>query len=181
MARLILLDRDGVINVDSPDFIKDAGEWEPIPGALEAIARLKQAGFLVGVCSNQSGVGRGLISEQGLARVHDKLHRSLEAAGGAVDDLRWCPHRPEDDCSCRKPRPGLLLDAMAALGATSGETIFVGDSVRDVEAAHAAGCAAGLVRTGNGRAIEPLAVGMGVAWVGDDLGAFADWALESWA
>lgn len=182
MARLILLDRDGVINFDSPDFIKRPAEWRPIPGALDAITRLKEGGFLVGVCSNQSGVGRGLLSESDLAAIHERMRSALAQAGAALDDLRWCPHHPDAGCACRKPRPGMLLDAMAALDVEPTATIFVGDAIRDIEAAHTAGCAAGLVRTGSGRAVEALAVGMGVNWVGDDLQAFADWALErrSW-
>jgi D-glycero-D-manno-heptose 1,7-bisphosphate phosphatase len=179
MARLILLDRDGVINFDSPDFIKGPGEWKPIPGSLGAIARLNGAGFLVGMCSNQSGVGRGIVSAQALEAIHGKLLADLARVGGTLDDLRWCPHLPDDGCRCRKPQPGMLLDAMAALGAAAADTIFIGDAIRDVEAAHAAGCAAGLVRTGGGRSVEALAVGMGVNWVGDDLEAFADWLLET--
>ncbi|NBC23366.1 MAG: D-glycero-beta-D-manno-heptose 1,7-bisphosphate 7-phosphatase [Gammaproteobacteria bacterium] len=178
MARLILLDRDGVINVDSPDSIREPSQWEPLPGSLEAIAALKAAGYVVGVCTNQQGVGLGTISPAALEQIHSKLRRALAAADTALDDLRFCPHRADQGCGCRKPAPGMLLEAMAALGASPDETIFVGDSIRDVEAAHAAGCHAALVRTGNGAQIEPLARGMGVSWVGDDLAAFAEWAVD---
>lgn len=178
MARLILLDRDGVINFDSRDFVRDADEFQLIPGAVEAIAAMKRAGLLVGVCTNQSGIGRGLFTEDALERMHDKLREALEEVGVELDDLRVCPHRPDETCDCRKPRPGMLLDAMAALGVGREDTIYVGDSIRDVEAAHAAGCQAALVRTGNGASVEPLARGMGVVWVGDDLAAFAEWVRE---
>lgn len=175
MARLILLDRDGVLNVDSPHFVRSADEWVPIPGALAAVAALKQAGYLVGVCTNQSGVGRGLFSEETLGKIHGKLHEALRSMDAGLDDLRYCPHAPDAGCNCRKPAPGMLLEAMAALGVEPEDTIFVGDAIRDVEAAHAAGCAAALVRTGKGAQVEPLARGMGVSWVGDDLAAFVDW------
>ena len=177
MARLILLDRDGVLNVDSPHFVRNADEWVPIPGALSAVAELKRAGFLVGVCTNQSGVGRGLFSEATLGDIHRKLHQALHAVGGSLDDLRYCPHAPDAGCDCRKPAPGMLLSAMAEMGVEPADTIFVGDAIRDVEAAHAAGCAAALVRTGKGAQVEPLARGMGVRWVGDDLAAFAEWII----
>ena len=175
MARLILLDRDGVLNVDSPDFVRSPDEWVPIPGALAAVAALKRAGFLVGVCTNQSGVGRGLFSEAILDEIHRKLHEALAALDARLDDLRYCPHAPDAGCTCRKPAPGMLIEAMSALGVGPGDTIFVGDAIRDLEAAHAAGCAAALVRTGKGAQVEPLARGMGVSWVGDDLAAFAEW------
>jgi len=178
MARLILLDRDGVINAESEAFIKDAGEWHALPGALAAIAELKRGGFQVAVCSNQSGVGRGLMSAAALQRIHEKLLAGLAAHGAALDAVRYCPHHPDDDCHCRKPRPGMLLEIMAELGATAADTIFVGDSLRDLEAAAAAGCRAALVRTGNGAAAEAQARDMELVWVGDDLAAFAHWAGE---
>lgn len=180
MARLILLDRDGVLNADSPDFVRDVGDWRPLPGALDAVARLKRAGLLVGVCSNQSGIARGIVSEAALARIHGRLASELDHRGTALDTLRYCPHGPDDGCRCRKPAPGMLVDAMAELGVSPAETVFVGDSIRDVEAARAAGCRAALVRTGNGSAAEPAARDLGVIWVGDDLAAFAEWAV-AWA
>ncbi len=176
MARLILLDRDGVLNVDSPDFVKDADEWLAIPGSVEAVARLKASGFLVAVCSNQSGVGRGLLDEAALERIHRKLGEALAAQGASLDALRYCPHHPDAGCSCRKPRPGMLLELMAEFRVDPQATIMVGDAIRDVEAAHAAGCHAALVRTGHGASVEPIARAMGVRWIGDDLAAFAEWA-----
>lgn len=169
MARLILLDRDGVINFDSPDYIKDADEWVAIPGAVEAIARLKRGGWLVAVCTNQAGIGRGIFSEAALQRIHDELARALADQGVRLDGLIHCPHRPEDDCACRKPRPGMLLEMMARLGAAPEETLFVGDSLRDVDAALGAGCTPVLVRTGNGAAVEAQARARGVTCVADDL------------
>lgn len=177
MARLILLDRDGVINVESDDFIKDADEWHALPGALNAIAALRRCGFLVAVCSNQSGLGRGLITADAFARIHEKMLAGLEEHGAALDAVRYCPHHPDDGCNCRKPRPGMLLDVMAELQATAQETIFVGDSLRDLQAAHAAGCQAALVRTGKGASVS--AEDSDVVWVGEDLAAFARWAIDA--
>lgn len=173
MTRLILLDRDGVINADSPDYIKDVDEWVPLPGALEAIAALKRKGLLVAVCTNQSGVGRGIIAPAALERIHRRLHARLAELGVRLDGLWYCAHRPEEGCPCRKPRPGMLLDAMQALGVAPDETLFVGDAVRDIEAARAAGCRSALVLTGRGRAAEAEARALGVDWVEEDLGAVA--------
>ncbi|HEX7034683.1 MAG TPA: D-glycero-beta-D-manno-heptose 1,7-bisphosphate 7-phosphatase [Pseudomonadales bacterium] len=173
MTRLILLDRDGVINADSPDYIKDVDEWVPLPGALEAIAALKQSGFLVAVCTNQSGIGRGIVAPAALERIHRRLAERLAELGVRLDGLRYCPHRPEEDCPCRKPRPGMLLESMQALGVGPDETLFVGDDVRDVEAARAAGCRSALVLCGRGRAAEAEARALGVDWVEEDLAAVA--------
>jgi D-glycero-D-manno-heptose 1,7-bisphosphate phosphatase len=169
MTRLILLDRDGVINYDSPDYIKDAAEWLPIPGSLEAIAQLKVEGLKVAVCTNQAGIGRGILSHDALLRIHAKLAVQLAEHGVALDALEYCPHHPDDGCRCRKPSPGMLLDVMAALGEEAADTLYVGDSLRDVQAAQAAGCAAALVRTGRGAAAEAAARELGVALVHDDL------------
>jgi D-glycero-D-manno-heptose 1,7-bisphosphate phosphatase len=173
MARLILLDRDGVINHDSPDYIKHVDEWVPLPGAIEAIVALKRAGFLVGVCTNQAGLARGLLSEPALAAIHDRLHRLLAAQDTALDDLRFCPHGPDAGCGCRKPRPGMLVAAMRALRVAPSDTLFVGDAVRDVEAALAAGCRPVLVRSGTGADAEAAARALGVTWVAEDLAEVA--------
>ncbi|MEQ8484276.1 MAG: D-glycero-beta-D-manno-heptose 1,7-bisphosphate 7-phosphatase [Pseudomonadales bacterium] len=178
MARLILLDRDGVINLDSPAYIKDADEWVPIPGALEAIARLKRAGWLVGVCSNQAGIGRGILTEAGLQRVHRRMAQRLAEHGAALDGLRYCPHHPDEGCSCRKPAPGMLLSLMAELNAEPEQTLFVGDQLKDMAAARAAGCRPVLVRTGHGAASEAAARAEGVICVADDLAALAEHLLE---
>src|SRR5690606_4302045 len=107
-ARVIILDRDGVINEDSDEYIKSPQEWIPIPGSLEAIARLHRAGWRVVVATNQSGVARGLFDIDTLMRIHEKMHRAVEEAGGRIEAVFFCPHGPDDACQCRKPRPGLL-------------------------------------------------------------------------
>jgi len=173
MTRLILLDRDGVINFDSPDYIKDADEWVPIPGALAAIARLQTAGYQVAVCTNQAGIGRGILTAAALGRIHDKLRAHLARYGAALDGLAYCPHHPDDGCACRKPQPGMLLTMMRQLQVEPSETLYVGDSLRDMQAAHAAGCAAALVRTGAGAGVEAAARALGVTCVADDLAALA--------
>lgn len=173
MTRLILLDRDGVINYDSPHYIRAVDEWIPIPGALDAIAALKRAGFLVGVCTNQAGVGRGVVSPEALEGIHARLSSLLDQRGVTLDALEYCPHHPAEGCECRKPRPGMLIRSMRTLGVPAEDTLFVGDNIRDIEAAHAAGCRPVLVRTGSGAAAEIQARGLGVDWVEDDLAAVA--------
>jgi D-glycero-D-manno-heptose 1,7-bisphosphate phosphatase len=173
VTALILLDRDGVINEDSPDYIRSADEFVPLPGAFEAMVRLNRAGFQLGICTNQSAVGRGYISEAGLAEIHGRIEQELERLGGALAGIVHCPHLPEDGCDCRKPRPGMLLSLMRTVGACARETTFVGDSLRDLEAATAAGCRAVLVRTGNGRVTEAPARAAGFDEVYDDLADFA--------
>jgi D-glycero-D-manno-heptose 1,7-bisphosphate phosphatase len=174
MARLIILDRDGVINFDSPAFIKSPDEWRPIPHALEAIAALKHAGWLVAVCTNQSGVGRGLVSQPMLDAIHTRMLTEIAKLDATLDGLSYCPHLPDEGCRCRKPAPGLLVDTMASLGATPAQTITIGDSLRDIEASIAAGCGRNvLVRTGNGAEAETDARELGVNWVFDDLGSAA--------
>jgi D-glycero-D-manno-heptose 1,7-bisphosphate phosphatase len=136
---LVLLDRDGVINRDSDEYVKSVAEWAPLPGSLEAIRRLKAAGFTIAVITNQSGIGRGFLSETTLAAIHTHMRAQVEAAGGAIDGIYHCPHLPEDGCDCRKPRPGLLRAAAAAVGAALTGIPFVGDKLADVEAARAVG------------------------------------------
>ena len=136
---LVLLDRDGVINRDSTEYIKSVREWVPLPGSLEAIASLRRAGFLIAVVSNQSGVGRGLFSEQRLTEINEAMLRAVAKAGGGIDGVYYCPHRPDDGCNCRKPKPGLLLRAAEELGAEIEATPFIGDKLSDIEAARAAG------------------------------------------
>lgn len=173
MTRLILIDRDGVINRDSAAFVKSVAEFIPLQGAIDAMAALHRAGFKIGVCTNQSGVGRGLLTESTLAAIHARLVSLVEAAGGKVDGLRYCAHLPEAGCECRKPRPGLLNTLMSELDEEPLHTVFVGDSIRDVQAALAAGCRAVLVRTGNGRQAEAEARKLGVNEIYHDLAAFA--------
>lgn len=139
MARLVLIDRDGVINRDSTEYIKRVEEWQPLPGSLEAIADLTRAGFTVAVVTNQSGIGRGLLTEKTLAAIHAAMRQAVETAGGRIAGIHHCPHLPDDGCDCRKPRPGLLHRAAEALGLPLAGAPFIGDKISDVEAARAAG------------------------------------------
>ncbi|MBL8806456.1 MAG: D-glycero-beta-D-manno-heptose 1,7-bisphosphate 7-phosphatase [Rhodospirillales bacterium] len=148
--RLVLIDRDGVLNVDRADYVKNPGELEMIPGAAAAVARLNAAGLLVAVCTNQSPIGRGIFDEAMLARIHDRLRDELAQAGARLDAIFHCPDAPGPPSACRKPAPGMLQAAMRRFGATAGETPFVGDTLTDMQAALAAGCARHLVRTGHG-------------------------------
>lgn len=143
-----------MINFDSHGYVKTAAEWVAIPGALAGIARLTEAGYLLGICSNQSGVGRGLITQSSLAHIEQKMMRAVQEAGGSIHSILYCEHRPSEACACRKPKPGMLLSAMAELRAKPEDTLFIGDSLSDIQAAKAAGCSAALVRTGNGRRTE---------------------------
>jgi D-glycero-D-manno-heptose 1,7-bisphosphate phosphatase len=147
---LIILDRDGVINQDSDAYIKSPNEWHPIPGSLEAIAQMNHAHVKVVVVTNQSGVGRGLFSEQVLAEIHAKMRRALEKVGGHLDNIYICPHRPDEHCNCRKPKTGLLDKVKTMYPSDFKEAIFIGDTLKDVQAAESAGCRAALVKTGKG-------------------------------
>ncbi|XOV83832.1 MAG: D-glycero-beta-D-manno-heptose 1,7-bisphosphate 7-phosphatase [bacterium] len=170
--RLILLDRDGVINEDSPDFIRSAAQWLPIPGAIDAITLL-QKHFSVAVCTNQSGIGRGYFDAGTLHQMHQKMNDLIKAAGGQPVDVFFCPHHPDAGCDCRKPEPGLLRTAMAAQNHKAAHTLYVGDSEKDLLAADAAGCHAGLVLTGKGKQTHATAVGQACKRVEPDLMALA--------
>lgn len=170
--KLIILDRDGVINEDSDTYIKSPDEWIPIAGSLEAIARLNRADYRVIVASNQSGLARGLFSYDDLTRMHEKLHRLLAKAGGRIEAIFFCPHGPEDHCGCRKPQPGLFEDIAQRLQIYMGGVPAVGDSLRDVQAAQAVGATPVLVRTGKGRATEQAGLGLDGVAVYDDLAAY---------
>ncbi len=172
--KLVILDRDGVINQESDEFIKSPEEWQAIPGSLEAIARLNQAGYRVVLATNQSAVGRQLLDMETLLRIHDKMRYQLAEAGGTLDAIFFCPHRPKDNCDCRKPKPGLFLDIAARLRVPLANVPAVGDSMRDVEAAQAAGACPILVRTGNGQQAEAGVAGRSHIPVYDDLSAAAD-------
>ncbi|MDQ5921238.1 MAG: D-glycero-D-manno-heptose 1,7-bisphosphate phosphatase [Pseudomonadota bacterium] len=152
MKKLIVLDRDGVINQDSHDYIKNVDEWEPIPGSLEAIANLTQAGFRIVVCTNQSGIGRGLYTMEALNEIHQKMHRMVDQLGGEIAAVFICPHKPEDNCECRKPKPKMILDICERFNIdAAADVIMVGDSLRDLEAVVQAGGMPVLVKTGNGK------------------------------
>lgn len=176
---LVVLDRDGVINRDSRNFVKSADEWLPLPGAPEAVARLSQGGFTVAVATNQSGLARGMFDRRALSAMHRKLRRLVERAGGRVDRIVVCPHGPDDGCPCRKPRPGLLERLAAHYRVTLHGVPVVGDSLRDLQAAAAVGARPILVRTGNGRKTESaLPPELGKVAVFDDLAAAADALLR---
>lgn len=152
--KLVILDRDGVINRDSRAYIKSRAEWKPIPGSLEAIARLHQAGFVVVVATNQSGVGRGLFDHEALAAIMRKMHDAIQAEGGEIAAVFFCPHTPEDECTCRKPKSGLFEQIRRRFHVDLDGVPAVGDSMRDIEAATTAGAKPILVRTGNGSKTE---------------------------
>ncbi len=148
--KLVILDRDGVINFDSDAYIKRPEEWKPVPGSLEAIALLTQAGYHIAVATNQAGVGRGLFEMATLNAIHDKMHRAVGLAGGRIDAVFYCPHAQEADCSCRKPKPGLLEEIGRRFGASLAGVPSIGDSLRDLQAAAAVGAQPILVLTGKG-------------------------------
>ena len=151
-VRTLLLDRDGVINQDSPDYIRSPNHWRALPGALEAMARAQRAGFRLVVISNQSGLARGLFGIRELNAIHQRLCDELARFGGRVEAFFFCPHLPQDDCECRKPRAGLLVSLRERLGIDLTRTPFIGDRVSDVRAALSVGARPMLVRTG----IDPI-------------------------
>ena len=148
--KLVILDRDGVINLDSDQYIKSPEEWKPIAGSLEAIARFTQAGFRVVVATNQSGLGRGLFDMATLNAMHDKMHKAVNQLGGRIDAIFFCAHAQDAGCACRKPKPGMLLEIAARFDLALAGVPVVGDSLRDLQAASAAGARPVLVLTGKG-------------------------------
>lgn len=150
IVKTAILDRDGVINYDSSEFIKSPDEWIAIPESLEAIARLSYAGWRVVIATNQSGLARGLFDMDTLNDIHAKMHQQLSAVGGHIDSIFICPHGPLENCACRKPLPGLFLDIGRRYELNLADCFAVGDSLRDIQAAHSVGCQTSLVLTGNG-------------------------------
>lgn len=148
--KMVILDRDGVINVDSDEYIKSPEEWMPIPGSLEAIKKLNDANIIVTVATNQSGLGRGLFSEKTLHNIHQKFTDLLAKLNGHVDHIEYCPHLPQDHCECRKPKPGMYQKLIRDFSLKPQDVLVVGDSLRDLEAAQAVACDAVLVKTGKG-------------------------------
>ena len=148
--KLIILDRDGVINFDSEAFIKSPGEWMPIPGALEAIARLNQAGYRVVVATNQSGLARGLLTMPTLNAIHQKMHHEAQLAGADIDAIFFCPHMEDDNCDCRKPKPGMMHAIAERFEISLKGVPAIGDSLRDLQAGFVVGCTPYLVLTGKG-------------------------------
>ncbi len=150
--KLVILDRDGVINHDSDRYIKSPEEWTPLPGSLAAIAMLNQNGFRAAVATNQSGLARGLFDMHALNAMHTKMHKALAQVGGRIDAVFFCPHLPEDGCDCRKPKPGLFIRIAERFGLPLSAVTMIGDSHRDLEGGAAAGCSTILVKTGKGEA-----------------------------
>jgi D-glycero-D-manno-heptose 1,7-bisphosphate phosphatase len=180
--KLVILDRDGTINEDRDDYVKSPEEWIPLPGSLEAIARLNHAGWHTVVATNQSGIGRGLFDMAVLNAMHVKMHRALALHGGRIDAVFFCPHTPADNCTCRKPMPGLFKQIGQRYGVDLSLVPVVGDVLRDLQAGSSAGCLPHLVRTGKAAHMSEAQIGeicekVPGTRVHDDLGAFADWLL----
>jgi len=171
--KLVILDRDGTINHDSDQYIKSPAEWKPIKGSLEAIARLTQAGWRVVVATNQSGIGRGLFDMATLNAIHDTMHRAVHQAGGRIDAIFFCPHAGDANCECRKPKPGMLLEIAKRMNVDLDGVPMVGDSLRDLQAAAAAGARPVLVLTGKGRQTRDAGGLPAGTVVVPDLAAFA--------
>jgi D-glycero-D-manno-heptose 1,7-bisphosphate phosphatase len=178
-VKLVILDRDGVINHDSSAFVKSPDEWVALPGSLEAIARLSQAGWRVVVASNQSGLARGLFSTETLNAIHAKMRSELAQLGGHIDSIFLCPHGPDDGCACRKPKPGMFLDIAHRYDIDLQNVPAVGDSLRDLQASADAGCTPWLVLTGNGRKTWDTGDLPAGTQVGDNLAAIVDLWLEA--
>lgn len=155
--KLVILDRDGVINQDSATFIKNPNEWIPIPGSLEAIALLNQQGYRVAVATNQSGIARGYFDMAALNAIHDKMHKALAQVGGRIDALFYCPHAADDRCDCRKPKTGMIEEIGRRFNVELKRVPGVGDALRDLVAFADAGCQPYLVRTGKGEETSNLA------------------------
>jgi D-glycero-D-manno-heptose 1,7-bisphosphate phosphatase len=188
--KLLILDRDGTLNRSRDDYVASPDEWEALPGALEAVARLNQGGWRVVLATNQSGIGRGLFDMASLNAIHAKMNRQLAAVGARVEAVFFCPHAPEDDCNCRKPAPGLFQQIAERFGASLASVPAAGNALRHVQAAATAGCEPHLLLTGKSEHLKDR-VGMGTdadmavlvpelpagTLVHDDLAAFADWLL----
>jgi D-glycero-D-manno-heptose 1,7-bisphosphate phosphatase len=173
--KLVILDRDGTINYDSDHYIKSLEEWRPIKGSLEAIARLTQAGYRIVVATNQSGIARGLFSTRTLFDIHDALQRAAVQAGGRVDAFFFCPHAADAACQCRKPQPGMLLEVARRFNIALADTYMVGDALRDLQAAAAAGARPVLVLTGKGQKTQAEGNLPPGTQVFADLAAFAEY------
>ena len=177
--KLVILDRDGVINFDSVHFIKSPAEWKAIPGSVEAIARLTQAGYRVVVASNHSGIDRGLFEMDTLNAIHDKMQRTVKTAGGRIDAIFYCPHSADSNCDCRKPKPGMLLRIADCFSVDLPGVYVVGDSLRDLKAAAAAGAKPVLVLSGKLKSADEEKDIPEDTIVFNDLAAFVDRLLKS--
>jgi D-glycero-D-manno-heptose 1,7-bisphosphate phosphatase len=176
--KLVILDRDGVINFDSDDYVKSPAEWRPIPGSLEAIARLNQHDYQIAIATNQAAISRGLFDMKTLNAIHQKLHLSAQAVGAHIDAIFFCPHAADEFCDCRKPRPGLLKTIGERFDVPLKGVPMVGDALRDMQAAFEVGCAPYLVRTGKGeKTLEKGGLPPGTQ-VFDNLAAMVDRLLH---
>ncbi len=175
---LVILDRDGVINQDSPQHIRSPEDWIPIPGSLDAIARLNRAGFRVVVATNQSGLARKFFDIETLNRIHETMQRQLAEVGGHVDAIFICPCHPKDNCDCFKPNPGMLLDISERLRTPLDKVPFIGDKLIDIQAARAAGARPFLVKTGNGMKTLKSKQNLEDVEVFDDLAQATDALIE---
>jgi D-glycero-D-manno-heptose 1,7-bisphosphate phosphatase len=180
-TKLVILDRDGTINIDNDEYVKSPEEWHPMPGALEAIARLNHAGYRVVLATNQSGLGRGLFDVVSLNAIHARMNKQLSTLGGRLDAVFYCPHTPDEACACRKPLPGLLEQIAERYGMSLAGVPYVGDSLRDMQAAVAGACTPHLVLTGNSERLrgQSLPADFPVQTrVHQDLAAFATYWLS---
>ena len=176
--KLIILDRDGVINLDSDNYIKSASEWHPIPGSMEAIARLNQSGYRVVIATNQAGIARGLFDVRTLNLIHNKLHQTAQACGAHIDAIFFCPHAADEDCGCRKPKPGMLHAIGQRYDVNLKNIAFVGDSLRDLQAGFSVGSKPYLVKTGKGtKTLDKGGLPPGTT-IFQDLAAVVDALLE---
>ncbi len=183
ITKLVILGRDGVLNEYREAHVTSPEEWHPVAGALEAVARINHAGWHTVVATNQSGIGRGMIDMSAVNAVHAHMHQTLQTQGGRIDAVFFCPHTPEDDCDCRKPKPGLLLDIARRYGVDLAHVPMVGDTERDLIAAQAAGCEPHLVLSGRAAQLSPEQVQALLAQVPAarahvSLSAFADFLLQ---
>lgn len=183
IPRLVILGRDGILNVYREDHVTTPDEWQPVPGALEAVARLNHAGWHTVVATNQSGIGRGMIDMASVNAVHQRMMQRLAEVGGRLDAVFFCPHTPEDNCDCRKPKPGLMRQIALRYGIDLRTVPMVSDTLRDLQAARAAGCEPHLVRSGRAEALTDAQVvaivqQVPATEVHDGLGDFVDFILE---
>lgn len=181
--RLIILGRDGILNRFREDHVKEPSEWEPIPGALEAVAKLNHAGWHVVIATNQAGIGRGMIDMSAVNAVHLHMMKMLATKGGRLDAVFFCPHTRDDGCDCRKPLPGMMHDIAQRYGADLSQVPMVGDTLRDLEAAQAAGCPPHLVKSGRANLVSEAELAQWAAAVPgtavhDDLASFASYLLQ---
>jgi D-glycero-D-manno-heptose 1,7-bisphosphate phosphatase len=179
--KIVFLDRDGVINRDSPLYIKCWEEFEFLPRSIEAIRLLKKSGFDIIIITNQSAIGRGFITEKTLMDIHRRMLERVRQNGGDLLDIFFCPHRPDARCSCRKPRPGMIRKACAVHHIQPDQTVMVGDSAKDIECAHHAGCAAAvLVKTGDALSAKTQLAGTSyhIDYVAEDLYDAAQWIVD---